>query len=94
MGGGRSARDRLSRDAAEVIVNGHVAATERDVQPEPDRESAVRGRVLGIRRDGFPEGGEGAFMIEVEKFGRCASAQRSGLAVDLRGLRAAECQDE
>ena len=50
---------------------------------------AVRGRVLGIRRNRFPEGRDRPVVIEVVELGGGAGAQRGRFAVGARRLRTA-----
>ncbi len=84
VSGGTGMRGSRLATATEIVVDRHVAAAERHSQPQLDRKPAVRSRVLGVRRHGFPEGRQGTLVIEVIQFGRGAGAA----AQSTRGWRA------
>ena len=50
---------------AEVVVHRHVAAAERDAQPQRRREAAVGAGVLRVGGDRLPERGQRQVVIEV-----------------------------
>jgi hypothetical protein len=77
---GSGSRPRTGH-VAEVVVDSHVAAAERDAEPQRAGEAAIRAGILRIGGDRLLEGFERAIAIQVVDFSGATGAQRHRRAI-------------
>jgi hypothetical protein len=66
----------LTRDAAQIAIDGHRAAVECDADPEDARQSAVRRGILRVGGNRLAKGGSGTITLEVVQLSCSADAER------------------